>query len=255
MKTKSLIVALSIMASASIFTSCGGSKVADTKQVKSYVLMTSVSNDIINAYIEDYVQKLEAGKVKDVYVPDVKISYSMGNDMVDKNPWIEKTKIVLGYGFYDNWKNIHWMLSDEETESRYLESWTRNFNWNTSNIDILNKRIIKEYDHDALNELLTYRYAVEHHDDDSVVGLTVTHGFVKFIEKKVGKSVKIYDIYYSKDYSTKSVDAYYVIYTIDKDFYVLVRLAEEKKSSRFEIETLARGEQLIEIERTLNMYL
>lgn len=87
------------------------------------------------------------------------------------------------------------------------------------------------------------------------MALTVVHGYVKFIQKKSNKVVKVYDSYYSKDYSTKSANSYYIVYTIDKDFYVLVRLTEEKKSSRFEMETLARGNQLIEIERTLKSYL
>ena len=223
MKTKSLIAAIAIIASASMFTSCGGSKVADTKQVKSYILMTSASFTVRHNYVDEYIQRLEQGKVKDVFVPDVK-SYPVGNDIIDENPWLQKTRDVLNYPT--------WTL---DPESSLLTIWDSNdYLW-------------RGYD-------FTW-YAKDHHDDDSVVGLTVTHGFVKFIEKKAGKSVKIYDSYYSKDYSTKSVDAYYVIYTIDKDFYVLVRLAEEKKSSRFEIETLASGEQLIEIERTLNLYL
>ena len=256
MKAKNLIATLAVIASISVFTSCGGSKTADTSQVKAYVLMTSVSNEIVESYVDEYAQKLERGKVKDVYVPDVKISYSIGNDMEDRNPWIEKTKIVLkGSYWYDHGQRCYWKMNGEDTEEHYVKQWTWNNNWAMKDMDYLNKRIDDAGDIDVLNQLITYKYAAENKDDDSIVALTVVHGYVKFIQKKSNKVVKVYDSYYSKDYSTKSANSYYIVYTIDKDFYVLVRLTEEKKSSRFEMETLARGNQLIEIERTLKSYL
>ncbi len=220
-----------------LLSSCGGSKLADTEQVKSYVLMTSVSDDTVISYIDEYCGKLDAGKVKNVYVPDVKIPYSTEDDMIDKNPWVEKTRFIL----IPNWwygRRAYWTLSEEDTESHYGKLWEDNGGscpyWAEDN---------------------TWKYAAEHKDDDSVVGISVIHAWVRFIQKKSDKIVKIYDSYYSKNDSTKSADAYYIIYTIDKNYYVLVRLTEEKKSTRFEIETLARGEQLIEIERKLKLYL
>lgn len=257
MKTKNLIATLAVIASISVFTSCGDSRTADTSQVKAYVLMTSISKEIIDSYIDEYAQSLEEGIVKDAYVSDVKISYSVGNDMVDKNPWIEKTKLVLKESgwFDDQGQFCYWKLNDEDTEAQYMKTWTRNNNWSMKNIGYLNKRIGELHDITILNQLITYRYAAEHNDDDSIVAVSVIHGYVKFIQKKSNKVVKVYDSYYSKEYSTKSANSYYIIYTIDNDFYVLVRLTEEKKSSRFEVETLDRGNQLIEIERTLKSYL
>lgn len=233
MKTKTTLTAITMALSIVLLSSCGGSDLANTEQIKSYVLMTSVSNDVVNSYIEEYCRKLDAGKVKDVYVPDVKIPYDTKDDTIDKNPWVEKTRFILE----PEWTGVYWKLSEEDTESHYLELWKANTRvWSSLNSN-------------------TSQYAEEHQDDDSVVGLSVIHAWVRFIQKKSNKIVKIYDQYYSKNDSTKSAEAYYVIYTIDKDYYVLVRLTEEKKSTRFEIETLARGEQLIEIERKLKHYL
>ena len=87
--------------------------------------------------------------------------------------------------------------------------------------------------------------------DFTANGLLYSNAYIQYVKSVAEKKVDIYDCQYSESYSTKSVDAYYVIYTIGKDFYVLVRLSEEKKSQRFEIEQIMRGDQLIEIERKL----
>ncbi len=221
MKTKHFTLAIAFASILVILTSCGGhkSKLANKEQVKSYILMTSADFSVHKNYVDEYIQRLEQGKVKDVFVPDVK-SYQVGDDIIDENPWLQKTHIVL--------LGSTWTL---DPESSLLKDWNSNSRYNYS------------------------WYAEEHQEDDSVVGLSVIHAWVKFIQKKSDKVVKIYDQYYSKNDSTKSAEAYYVIYTIDKNYYVLVRLTEEKKTSRFEIETLARGESLIEIERKLEYYM
>ena len=136
MKTKQLLLTIAIFAMVILTTSCGGSKLADSEQIKSFILMTSVSRDLIKDYNEEYLQKLEKEEVKDVFVPDEKILYLSGNGNKYKNPWIEKARKVLNDDYYTYWK-----LNEEDTESHYLEQWESNDGWK-ENINLLYRRII-----------------------------------------------------------------------------------------------------------------
>lgn len=250
MKTKHFTLAIAIASLAILFTSCGGSKYANTEQLKSYVLMTSVDRDVVKTFVNEYAQKLESGKIKDVFVPDAEIDCAStdfeGKDtiVVVRNPWIVKAEGVILWGFNPkgSWGTVYWDLDESYIESSYAERWAKNNWYGRTFIDSNIKAYTKEHSGDASS-------------DDSVCGITVIHAWIKFIKEKAKKLVKVYDCQYSKLDSTKSAKAYYVIYSIDKDYYVLVRLTEEKKTSRFEIETLARGESLIEIERKLEYYM
>ncbi len=244
MKTKHFTLAIAVASLAILFTSCGGSKYANTEQIKSYVLMTSVDRDVVETFVNEYAQKLEKGKIKDVFVPDAEIDYKVAEETIEvRNPWIEKAKGVIMYGITpkDSWLTTYWDLDESYMESRYAERWTNNqMGWGFINENVT--AYTKEFSGGASS-------------DDSVCGITVIHAWIKFIKEKAKKLVKVYDCQYSKSDSTKSAKAYYIIYSIDKNYYVLVRLTEEKKTSRFEIETLARGESLIEIERKLEYYI
>lgn len=248
MKTKHFTLAIAFASILVILTSCGGhkSKLANKEQIKSYVLMTSIDRDVVETFVNEYAQKLESGKIKDVFVPDAEMDYKVTEETIEvRNPWIEKAKGVIMYGItpkgYAWGPTTYWDLDESYMESRYTERWTNNqfyLGFNTKNI--------REY---------TKQFSGDASSDDSVCGITVIHAWIKFIKEKAKKLVKVYDCQYSKGDSTKSANAFYAIYTIDKNYYVLVRLTEEKKTSRFEIETLARGESLIEIERKLEYYM
>ncbi len=106
-----------------------------------------------------------------------------------------------------------------------------------------------------INRCTLALFALQNYTEMEATGLLIANAYVDYIYKTAKEKVKIYDCEYSKDDSTKSVDSYYIIYTIDEDFYILVRYSEEKKSTRFMIETLSRGKELIEIERKLKNYL
>jgi hypothetical protein len=244
MKTKHFTLAIAIASLAILFTSCGGSKYANTEQLKSYVLMTSVDRDVVETFVNEYAQKLESGKIKDVFVPDAEIDYKVAEETIEvRNPWIEKAKLVILDGYKGYWFNYnYWSLNESEMESGYATKWVGD-SWGAYGE---NNRNIYAY---------TKEFSGGASSDDSVCGITVIHAWIKFIKEKAKKLVKVYDCQYSKSDSTKSAKAYYIIYSIDKDYYVLVRLTEEKKTSRFEIETLARGESLIEIERKLEYYI
>ena len=95
MKAKSFIAALAIIASASMLTSCGGSKAADTEQVKSYIMMSSMDEDSAKREIDDYINSIDAGKVKIKKLPDYTEEFFDEEGAPECNPVLEYAKVFL----------------------------------------------------------------------------------------------------------------------------------------------------------------
>lgn len=272
-------LALSIVLASLVFSSCGGPKFADSAQIKAYIFMESIDDAYKNSIADDFYTLLSNGKIKDVCVPKETMFLESGQDGYEVNPWLEYFKII----FCSRHKQMPWKLDEDEelqllcdawngdykyyygdSNYRYLDAiaWASSFPHSIDNsIEEHEKKRSNYWDrgwetnveeeNQYINGYKLVKTLRNNMTDFSANGLLYSNAYIQYIKSIAEKKVDIYDCQYSEAYSTKSVDAYYVIYTIDKDFYVLLRLSEEKKSQRFEIEQIMRGEQLIEIERKL----
>lgn len=251
---------LSIVLAGLVFSSCGGPKFADSAQIKSFIFMESIDLDYKFKIANDFYGLLSNGKIKDIFIPDDKVYLEIGQDGYEANPWPEYFKYVFCRGKY--WP-IKWVL-DEDAEWNYLcDEWREYINPKDIDkslkydedklsyyMEMEDEENIDWYIHD-INKWNVAKAVMQNSTDFAATGMQITNAYIQYIKSIANKEVDIYDCQYSEAYSTKSVDAYYVIYTIGQDFYVLVRLSEEKKSQRFEVEQIMRGDQLIEIERKL----
>lgn len=270
---------LSIVLAGLVFSSCGGPKYADSAQVKAYIFMESIDDAYKNSIADDFYALLSNGKIKDVCIPKETMFLESGQDGYEVNPWLEYFKII----FCSRHKQMPWKLDEDEELQLLCDAWAGNFTYyyldeNYSYlVAIHSASLYPQYLDDSLKEhekkrsnywdrglerdveeenqyINGYKLAKtlrSNMTDFTANGLLYSNAYIQYVKSVAEKKVDIYDCQYSEAYSTKSVDAYYVIYTIGKDFYVLVRLSEEKKSQRFEIEQIMRGDQLIEIERKL----
>lgn len=276
MKNKKLSIALAVVAmavTAFLTTSCG-SKPGNAEQVKAFVLMENIDNYYKYSLMEDFYNLIAQNKVKRVTLSPDKVNLIYGNDDGDCNPWLEYCREMFVEEKFYFLCNADWDLDRDKTEQKIRTQWQRvcTGGWDAEDINTLKNRIENdqnrrtEYAADFndrmvgkmntdINSCTLSLFALENSTDMAATGLLIANAYVDYIYKTAKEKVKIYDCEYSKDDSTKSVDSYYIIYTIDEDFYVLVRYSEEKKSTRFMIETLSRGKELIEIERTLKNYL
>lgn len=267
-KKLSIVLAVAAMAVTAFSTTSCGSKPGNNEQVKAYVLMKNIDSDYKHSLMEDFYNLIVQNKVKKVVLSPDKVNLIYGNDDGDCNPWLEYCREMFVEWYLD------WGLDRYETEQNICDIWQRicTGGWDAEHINTLKNRIENDHNRRAeyaadfndqmvdemnndINECTLALFALENSTDMKATGLLIANAYVDYIYKTAKEKVKIYDYEYSKDDSTKSVDSYYIIYTVDDDFYVLVRYSEEKKSSRFMIETLSRGKELIEIERKLKNYL
>lgn len=244
--------------------------------------MESIDDDYKNSIADDFYALLSNGKVKDVFIPNETMFMESGQDGYEVNPWLEYFKVL----FCSRNTPIRWLLDEDEEWQLLCRDWEdgyvsldytqdyRSFAFQSTikkgfqdpqNIDDNIEYCIKQLDqyrergddteveryNQYINGYKLVKTLRNNMTDFQANGLLYANAYIQYIKSIANKEVDIYDCQYSEAYSTKSVDAYYVIYTIGKDFYVLVRLSEEKKSQRFEIEQIMRGDQLIEIERKL----
>lgn len=272
---------LSIVLAGLVFSSCGGPKFADSAQIKSFIFMESIDDDYKNSIADDFYALLSNGKVKDVFIPNETMFMESGQDGYEVNPWLEYFKII----FCSRHKQMPWKLDEDEELQLLCEAWAGNFSYYFSDenyrcLDAINSASLYpqyideslekheknrsnfwdrgwernvEEEKQYINGYKLVKTLRNNMTDFQANGLLYANAYMQYIKSIAEKEVDIYDCQYSEAYSTKSVDAYYVIYTIGKDFYVLVRLSEEKKSQRFKVEQIIRGDQLIEIERELKI--
>lgn len=276
MKIKKLSIALAVaaMAVTAFSTTSCGSKPGNTEQVKSYVLMKNIDNDYKYSLMEDFNNLIAQNKVKKVVLSPDKVNLIYGNDDGDCNPWLEYCRKMFIEEKFDFLWNVGWDLDRDKTEQKIRTRWQRicTGGCEAEDINTLKNRIENDHNRRAeyaadfndqmvgvmnedINSCTLALFALQNFTDMSATGLLIANAYVDYIYKTAKEKVKIYDCEYSKDDSTKSVDSYYIIYTIDEDFYILVRYSEEKKSTHFMIETLSSGKELIEIERKLKNYL
>lgn len=276
MKIKKLSIALAVaaMAVTAFSTTSCGSKPGNTEQVKSFVLMENIDNDYKYSLMEDFNNLIAQNKVKKVVLSPDKVNLIYGNDDGDCNPWLEYCRKMFIEKNFDFLWNVGWDLDRDKTEQNIRTRWQRicTGGYDAEDINTLKNRIEDDHKERAeyaadfndrmvgvmnedINRCTLALFALQNYTEMEATGLLIANAYVDYIYKTAKEKVKIYDCEYSKDDSTKSVDSYYIIYTIDEDFYVLVRYSEEKKSTRFMIETLSRGKELIEIERKLKNYL
>lgn len=276
MKIKKLSIALAVaaMAVTAFSTTSCGSKPGNTEQVKSFVLMENIDDDYKYSLMEDFNNLIAQNKVKKVVLSPDKVNLIYGNDAGDCNPWLEYCrKMFIEKNFMFLWE-VGWDLDRDKTEQNIRTRWQSicTGGYDAEDINTLKNRIEDDHKERAeyaadfndrmvcvmnedINRCTLALFALQNYTEMEATGLLIANAYVDYIYKTAKEKVKIYDCEYSKDDSTKSVDSYYIIYTIDEDFYILVRYSEEKKSTRFMIETLSRGKELIEIERKLKNYL
>lgn len=274
---------LSILLAGLVFSSCGGPKFADSAQIKSFIFMESIDDAYKNSIADDFYTLLADGKIEDVFIPKETMFLESGQDGYEVNPWLEYFKVI----FCSRHKQMPWKLDEDEELQLLCNAWengdvdidyssedygsvafqrTIEFGFqDPQNIDANIEYCIKQFENyrergdeteverynQYINGYKLVKFLRSNMTDFKANGLLYSNAYIQYIKSVAEKEVDIYDCQYSEAYSTKSVDAYYVIYTIGKDFYVLVRLSEEKKSQRFEVEQIMRGNQLIEIERKL----
>ena len=268
MKTKSLIAAIAIIASASMFTSCGGSKVADTKQVKSYVLMSSMDVDSAQRGIDEYINSIDLGKVKIKKLPDWTEEFFDEEGAPECNPVLEYARVFLRNSIVGSlWEldECSELLSNlEKYPNQSYDAWTyncpRNLNEAKQELEKDIKWIVEdrvspsEKFCNELNTLLINIYRMENPAAHQAAMEEIITKYVKFVDNRANKLVRIIDSESDKNSTTKNCNGYIVTYSINKDYYVLTRIIEEAKSDKFEIQTLYRGASMIDMDRALEDY-
>lgn len=273
MKANNLIATLAVIASISVFTSCGGSKTADTSQVKAYVLMSSMDKNSVEKGIDDYINTIERGKIKIKKLPDYTQEFFDEEGMPECNPVLEYARVFLRNSIAGSLYNkISWeldecsaLLSDfGNYPNQSYDSWEYNcprdlkeakqelekeIKWIVEGEVSPSKSYCKK-----LNTLLINIYRMENPAEHKAAMEEIITKYVNYIANRAEKLVKIMD--WESDYgsTTKNCKGYFVTYSINKNYYVLTQIVEESKSDEFELKTLYRGTSIIDLDRKLEGY-
>lgn len=266
MKIKQLALCLVTIAVAMLTNSCGGSKYADTKQIKSYVLMTSVEVDLSRSYTDDFFTDIYLGKIKLKKLPDVTETFLDEEGHPDVNPVLEyarvfiKNNTVSGWGTAADWEpNMYNELCTEYMNSPYTccdqlyDVYINDLENAKNMLSSLDEEFSRSgyCDISMHNTLMINIYRLEHPVEHRIAVEEIFEKYVDYIGKKADKTVKVKDTEVDKSSTTKNCNGYFVTYKIGDDFYVLVNLTEEKETGKFEIKTLYRGSSMIELDRAL----
>lgn len=267
MKSTKLILCLAAIIAALFATSCGGSKYADTKQVKSFVLMNSVDRDLCNSYTDEFFTDIDLRKIKLKKLPDDTEIFLSGKGRFDGNPVLEyahvfiKNSTTSGISSKSSWKlNMYNELYDSYLKDNYLlYDWLQDLSVYSledakkelASVDekILGQDGFSEYICVHRNALVVNIYRKEHSSEHKIAIEEILKKYVDYIGKKADKMVKMQDCEVDKASTTRNWNSYFVTYEIGDGFYVLVRLTEEKKTDKFEIETLYRGKSMIDLNK------
>lgn len=268
MKIKQLALCLAVVAAAILANSCGGSKYADTKQIKSYVLMTSVEVDLSRSYTDDFFTDIYLGKIKLKKLPDVTETFLEEEGHPDVNPVLEYARLFIkintssNYGAKADWEpNMYDELCAKYSKEpyiyyggyHYLYKYLQDLGKAKETLSSLDEEQLESgyCDRNLHNTLMINIYKMEHPMEHKIAIEEIFKKYIDYIGKKADKTVKVKDCEVDKSSTTKNCNGYFVTYKIGDDFYVLVNLTEEKETDKFEIKTLYRGSSMIELDRTL----
>ena len=267
MKYIKSILTLAIFAAVISFTtSCGGPKYADTDQIKSWIMMESITKDVADGINEGFLSRLKSNRIKGLDIEQTSIELLGPQDTYMTNPWIELFENhILKYFNPIKWSRTRWYLNRNDIISRYVPyycSWIGEEDGGLKNImDDALIRIAEHYEtgqwsleayleryNNAALDL--YMKEKEHQQEWNIV----VNAWIDYVYERAQEYVTVKDWEYDDDSTTKSCTGYYVTYEIGDGFYVLTSLIEEDNSTKFEIEILYSGDSMIDLEQTLSLY-
>lgn len=257
---KSILTLTVFAAVISFTTSCGGPKYADTDQIKSWIMMESITKDVADGINDGFITKLKQNSVAGINT-EATIELLGAQDTYIVNPWVDLCENhMLKY-----FKPSRWEINRNDLISMYSPYYCNRLGDNITRLNEIANDALRhiekhyetgEYDLDAYLEI--YNSAIldiyMSEPQNQKEWHVVVNEWVDYIYEQADEYVTVKDWEYDDDSTTKSCTGYYITYEIGDGFYVLTSLIEEDNSTKFEIEILYSGDSMIDLEQTLSLY-
>lgn len=253
--SKLLILLLGIF-----FCSCGPTPNADTAQLKAWIMMENVSNNLKHQISQMFVDEILYDGTFEIFNADNRTLELLGEqDSYFVNPWRElltlRSEDMCGYFGYG------WKLNPKEIdlEFYFYNSWLQSPLTNNTypTLEEIYEKSSGWYSpsnpqrFDYINGALLNTYVKLNQDVAQEVYRAVGRAYIDFVREYAEEVVSVKDWDYCKHATTQSCTGYYVTYEIGEGFYVLVRYVEEDEGSGFQIQRLYAGESIIELEQAM----
>ncbi len=235
--------------------SCGMEPNADTPQLKAWVMMNNIDNDVMydlnNSFIRQILAEETISQLRSDYCP-VKLYGEEGTYMA--NPW----RVLLEWEA-SNYGNLYeWDLNRTKIfsfDNATLFSWTMVSSYYRPETMEDAYRLVERIDYYSSNQdknnVILYAYTFVNQEEGKAVYEAVGRAYVDYIYADAEEYVSMKDWEFCDYATTQSCTGYYVTYEIDGYFYVLLRYVEEDEGTGFQIKQLYAGDSIVELEQEM----
>ena len=230
--------------------SCGMEPNADTPQLKAWVMMNNIDDDVMydlqNSFIRQILAEETISQLRSDYCP-VKLYGEEGTYMA--NPWrvLLEREESLYYGNLYEWDLDRTKIFSFDN-ARWL-SWTTVLSSYGSETMEEAYRLVELGQ--SSNEEILYVYTFVNEEECKAVYEAVGRAYVDYIYADAEEYVSVKDWEFCDYATTQSCTGYYVTYEIDGYFYVLLRYVEEDEGTGFQIKQLYAGDSIVELEQEM----